>query len=86
MTWFFMFDFTGRNDMGNFPGAKFQNSPGREAFPGGWGTGGSGSGSGSGWGGKSNDGWGQGSGGAYGDVVDPRASCWDSDPKPRRFR
>ncbi|KAM1234373.1 hypothetical protein ACFX13_004034 [Malus domestica] len=75
---------TGRNDMGNFPGAKVQNSPGREAFPGGWGAGGSGSGSG--WGGKSNDGWGQGSGGAYGDVVDPRASGWDSDPKRRRFR
>ncbi|XP_038702098.1 transcription elongation factor SPT6 homolog isoform X2 [Tripterygium wilfordii] len=29
-----------------FPGAKVQNSPGREAFPGGWGTGGSGGGGG----------------------------------------
>ncbi|KAF3442193.1 hypothetical protein FNV43_RR16109 [Rhamnella rubrinervis] len=44
----------GNDGWGNFPGAKVQNSPGREAFPGGWGTGGSGSGNGSGgnsWGG-----------------------------------
>ncbi|TKY62758.1 Transcription elongation factor SPT6 [Spatholobus suberectus] len=51
--------------LSNFPGAKVQNSPGREAFPGGWG----GSGGGSGWGGggannSDNGGWGQGSGGA----------------------
>ncbi|XWS65425.1 hypothetical protein CRYUN_Cryun05aG0111700 [Craigia yunnanensis] len=36
----------GDDGWGNFPGAKVQNSPGREAFPGGWGTAGSGSGSG----------------------------------------
>ncbi|XVF24560.1 hypothetical protein REPUB_Repub13aG0138700 [Reevesia pubescens] len=41
----------GDDGWGNFPGAKTQNSPGREAFPGGWGTGGteSGRGNGSGW-------------------------------------
>ncbi|KAG6744633.1 hypothetical protein POTOM_051270 [Populus tomentosa] len=43
---------------GSFPGAKVQNSPGREAFPGGWGTGGSGGGSGG-----DNGGWGHGNGG-----------------------
>ncbi|XP_050203908.1 transcription elongation factor SPT6 homolog [Mercurialis annua] len=37
----------GDSGWGSFPGAKVQNSPGREAFPGGWGTGGSGNGSGS---------------------------------------
>ncbi|TYH14363.1 hypothetical protein ES288_A06G214100v1 [Gossypium darwinii] len=37
---------------GSFPGAKVQNSPGTDAFPGGWGASGteSGGGSGSGWG------------------------------------
>ncbi|KHG09405.1 Transcription elongation factor SPT6 [Gossypium arboreum] len=42
----------GEDGWGNFPGAKVQNSPGREAFPGGWGGSAgtqSGSGSGSGW-------------------------------------
>ncbi|OAY44576.1 transcription elongation factor SPT6 homolog isoform X1 [Manihot esculenta] len=39
----------GDRSWGSFPGAKVQNSPGREAFPGGWGTGGSDNGS-SGWG------------------------------------
>ncbi|CAL0332811.1 unnamed protein product [Lupinus luteus] len=37
----------GDDGLSNFPGAKVQNSPGREAFPGGWG----GSGGGSDWGG-----------------------------------
>lgn len=64
------------NDDGwsNFPGAKVQNSPGREAFPGGWGSGGSGSGSGwgsntadsGGGGGSSGSGSGWGTGGAGG--------------------
>ncbi|XP_022765684.1 transcription elongation factor SPT6 homolog isoform X1 [Durio zibethinus] len=36
----------GGDGWGNFPGAKVQNSPGREAFPGGWGSGGTESGSG----------------------------------------
>ncbi|KAJ7976530.1 Transcription elongation factor spt6 [Quillaja saponaria] len=65
----------GDGGLSNFPGAKVLNSPGKEAFPGGWGTEGSGGG-GSGWGGNSgsngrggssssnNRGWGQGSGGA----------------------
>ncbi|XP_021296325.1 transcription elongation factor SPT6 homolog [Herrania umbratica] len=54
----------GDDGWGNFPGAKVQNSPGREAFPGGWGGGGneSGSGSGGGWG-ADNSGWGQASAG-----------------------
>lgn len=69
----------GNDGLGNFPGAKVQNSPGKEAFPGGWGAGGSGSGdsswadgggSGSGWAGRAgsndNDGWGQESGGGVG--------------------
>ncbi|KAK6271305.1 hypothetical protein POUND7_008403 [Theobroma cacao] len=57
----------GDDGWGNFPGAKVQNSPGREAFPGGWGGGGneSGSGSGSGWGGGGNES-GSGSGGGWG--------------------
>ncbi|XP_008244088.1 PREDICTED: transcription elongation factor SPT6 [Prunus mume] len=74
--------------LGNFPGAKVQNSPGREAFPGGWGAGGSGSG-GSNWGGGSGSGWGQGSGGAGGwggagandAAADNGTSGWGSDPK-----
>ncbi|KAB2026375.1 hypothetical protein ES319_D06G214500v1 [Gossypium barbadense] len=61
---------------GSFPGAKVQNSPGTEAFPGGWGASGTesggGSGSGSGWGASGTEsgngngsGWG-GSGGGSG--------------------
>ncbi|XP_011041352.1 PREDICTED: transcription elongation factor SPT6-like isoform X3 [Populus euphratica] len=69
---------------GSFPGAKVQNSPGREAFPGGWGTGGSGGGDSvhgtsgggtdngnSGWGNSSKKGGAQsgwGSGGSGGDA------------------
>ncbi|XAR62643.1 hypothetical protein NMG60_11017483 [Bertholletia excelsa] len=46
---------------GSFPGAKLHNSPGREAFPGGWGgsgggSSGSGGGGSSGWGGSNNGG------------------------------
>ncbi|KHN38799.1 Transcription elongation factor SPT6 [Glycine soja] len=51
--------------LSNFPGAKVQNSPGREAFPGGWGGGGGSGGGSSGWGGggggasnSDNGGWG----------------------------
>lgn len=63
----------GNDGWGNFPGAKVQNSPGRESFPGGWGTGvGSGNG-GNSWGGggaTNNDGWGNngssGAGGGWG--------------------
>ncbi|KAK8575678.1 hypothetical protein V6N13_033070 [Hibiscus sabdariffa] len=60
---------------GSFPGAKVQNSPGREAFPGGWGASGtesgSGNGGGSGWGGGGTGGWGasgteSGNGGGWG--------------------
>eukprot|EP00257_Ricinus_communis_P019165 XP_015578078.1 transcription elongation factor SPT6 homolog [Ricinus communis] len=57
---------------GSFPGAKVQNSPGREAFPGGWGTGGSGSGSGS-----VNGNWGHGTGGGS----DKGNSGWGSSLK-----
>ncbi|XP_077219251.1 global transcription factor group B1 [Tasmannia lanceolata] len=75
---------------GSFPGAKVQNSPGREAFPGGWGSSsnanadsgwgagaGAGSGSGSGGGGgKGTSGWVSGSGGGWdsGGLKDPGAS------------
>ncbi|XP_058105794.1 transcription elongation factor SPT6 homolog [Magnolia sinica] len=57
------------NELSSFPGAKVQNSPGREAFPGGWGN--SGSGDGDNWGNGGNDGgsnWGNGgsSGGGSG--------------------
>ncbi|XP_042510385.1 transcription elongation factor SPT6 homolog isoform X2 [Macadamia integrifolia] len=38
----------GDDGWNNFPGAKVQNSPGREAFPGGWGGGGGGSAGGDG--------------------------------------
>ncbi|KAK8480758.1 hypothetical protein V6N13_092320 [Hibiscus sabdariffa] len=58
---------------GSFPGAKVQNSPGREAFPGGWGgtESGRGNGGSSGWGGGGTGGWGasgteSGSGGGWG--------------------
>ncbi|KAI5427479.1 Transcription elongation factor spt6, variant 4 [Lathyrus oleraceus] len=53
----------GDDSLSNFPGAKVQNSPGREAFPGGWGGGASG-GDKSGWGGGASggdkSGWGAG--------------------------
>ncbi|CAI8613763.1 unnamed protein product [Vicia faba] len=56
----------GDDSLSNFPGAKVQNSPGREAFPGGWG-GGASAGDKSGWGGGASDGdksgWGGGASG-----------------------
>ncbi|XP_059462274.1 transcription elongation factor SPT6 homolog isoform X3 [Corylus avellana] len=76
----------GEDGWGNFPGAKVQNSPGREAFPGGWGSGGSGS---------DNGGWGNGSGGADGGNwgaaggndaaagADNRSSGWGTAPSPK---
>ncbi|KAM0990765.1 hypothetical protein ACFX2C_009237 [Malus domestica] len=70
----------GDDGLGNFPGAKIQNSPGREAFPGGWGAGGSGSGGGgSSWGG------GAGSSGndAWGGAADNGTSGWGSDAKKK---
>ncbi|KAF8410945.1 hypothetical protein HHK36_003482 [Tetracentron sinense] len=61
----------GDDGWSNFPGAKVQNSPGREAFPGGWGSGGSGSGGGgSAWGGG-----GSGGGGNWGGAG---SGGWDS--------
>ncbi|XVF82582.1 hypothetical protein PTKIN_Ptkin16aG0061200 [Pterospermum kingtungense] len=68
----------GDDGWGNFPGAKVQNSPGREAFPGGWGSAVTegGSGGGSGWGGD-NGGWGQASAAAN----DNGGSGWGSAPK-----
>ncbi|RDX68890.1 Transcription elongation factor SPT6-like protein, partial [Mucuna pruriens] len=58
--------------LSSFPGAKVQNSPGREAFPGGWGGGGGG--------GNNNDsgGWGQGSGGAGPSDGEHGSSGWGS--------
>ncbi|XP_048228432.1 transcription elongation factor SPT6 homolog [Ricinus communis] len=47
------------SDWGSFPGAKVQNSPGRQAFPAGWGSGGNGSGDGV----ASGSNWGHGTGG-----------------------
>ncbi|KAL1352205.1 hypothetical protein HN51_016203 [Arachis hypogaea] len=68
------------DDLSNFPGAKVQNSPGREAFPGGWG--GSGGGSSSGWGGGNsgddNGGWG---GGAGPSDTDNGGSGWGAGSK-----
>ncbi|XWS74617.1 hypothetical protein CRYUN_Cryun01aG0014000 [Craigia yunnanensis] len=60
----------GDDNWGNFPGAKVQNSPGREAFPGGWDTTGTESGSGNG------SGWGQAS-----TATDNGGSGWGSVPK-----
>ncbi|KAA8517882.1 hypothetical protein F0562_015329 [Nyssa sinensis] len=63
----------GDDGWSSFPGAKVQNSPGREAFPGGWGGSGSGSASasgGAGWGSGRDGGgggsWGGGSSGGGG--------------------
>lgn len=72
----------GDDDLRNFPGAKVQNSPGREAFPGGW----DGSaGDGSGWGGgastSDNNGWGQRSGGAGASEAEHVSSGWEPAPK-----
>ncbi|KAG7962184.1 hypothetical protein I3843_09G052600 [Carya illinoinensis] len=85
----------GEDGWGNFPGAKIQNSPGREAFPGGWGNGGSDRGGSSSWGGdgasgSDNGGWGNGSGSAGGNwsgagandaAPDNRSSGWGTTPK-----
>ncbi|KAM5550549.1 transcription elongation factor SPT6 [Rosa sericea] len=82
----------GNDGLGNFPGAKVQNSPGREAFPGGWGTGGSGSGGGSSWAAGGGSGWGQESGGGSGGwggaaandaAADNEPSGWGSDSKKK---
>ncbi|XP_030926498.1 transcription elongation factor SPT6 homolog isoform X4 [Quercus lobata] len=77
----------GEDGWGSFPGAKVQNSPGREAFPGGWGGSGSGSGSGSGggnsWGGgasgNENAGWGD--AGTNDGGTDNGGSGWGTAPK-----
>ncbi|XP_075639457.1 transcription elongation factor SPT6-like isoform X2 [Castanea sativa] len=79
----------GEDGWGSFPGAKVQNSPGREAFPGGWGGSGSGSGSGSGGGGGNS--WGGGASGnenaGWGDAgtndagTDNGGSGWGTAPK-----
>ncbi|KAL3533413.1 hypothetical protein ACH5RR_006934 [Cinchona calisaya] len=64
----------GEDGLGGFPGAKVENSPGREAFPGGWGGGGSGSG---GWGGSTTDGGSSGGGGGgWGDVGGGGSNGW----------
>lgn len=55
----------GDDGLSNFPGAKIQNSPGKEAFPGGWGSGGSGGG-GNGWSDSGGDGGGGGGWGGSG--------------------
>ncbi|KAK6928905.1 Spt6, SH2 domain [Dillenia turbinata] len=62
-------DGDGNSGWGSLPAAKVQNSPGRESFPGGWGSSESGSGGGN-WGGDggagNTGGWGQESGGGSG--------------------
>ncbi|XP_004309652.1 PREDICTED: transcription elongation factor SPT6-like [Fragaria vesca subsp. vesca] len=81
----------GNDGLGNFPGAKVQNSPGREAFPGVWGTDGSSSGGGSGWAGGGASGWGKESGGGTGGwgggandaAPDNEHSGWGSDSKKK---
>ncbi|CAI9779565.1 unnamed protein product [Fraxinus pennsylvanica] len=66
----------------SFPGAKVQNSPGREAFPGSWGGGSGGGSGGSDWG-NSGGGWGQGSGGGGSDDADAEGgkSGWGGSKK-----
>ncbi|KAH1194513.1 hypothetical protein GmHk_19G055290 [Glycine max] len=64
--------------LSNFPGAKVQNSPGREAFPGGWGGGGSGGGGASN---SDNGGWEQASGGAGPSDGEQGSSGWGSATK-----
>ncbi|CAJ1916922.1 unnamed protein product, partial [Sphenostylis stenocarpa] len=68
--------------LSSFPGAKVQNSPGREAFPGGWGGGSGGWGGGSG-GANNNDGggWGQEIGGTGPSDGDQGSSGWGTAPK-----
>lgn len=81
----------GNDGLGNFPGAKVQNSPGREAFPGVWGTDGSSSGGGSGWAAGGASGWGKESGGGTGGwdggandaAPDNEHSGWGSDSKKK---
>lgn len=72
----------GDDDLRNFPGAKVQNSPGREAFPGGWGGGGA---DGSGWGGGAStsdkSGWGHQSSGAGMNEAEHESSGWEPVPK-----
>ncbi|KAJ1404514.1 YqgF/RNase H-like domain [Sesbania bispinosa] len=71
----------GDDSLSNFPGAKVQNSPGREAFPGGWG----GNSGGSGWGGGAstgdNGGWGHESGGAGPSDAERGSSGWGTGSK-----
>ncbi|KAM4091528.1 hypothetical protein ACJW30_09G142700 [Castanea mollissima] len=73
----------GEDGWGSFPGAKVQNSPGREAFPGGWGGSGSGSGGGNSWGGgasgNENAGWGD--AGTNDAGTDNGGSGWGTAPK-----
>ncbi|KAI5659682.1 hypothetical protein M9H77_28475 [Catharanthus roseus] len=58
----------GKDGWGSFPGAKVENSPGREAFPGSWSGGGKtdGGGSSGGWGGGDNNSNGGGGGSGWG--------------------
>lgn len=80
----------GNEGWSNFPGAKVQNSPGREAFPGGWGGSGSGSG-GNSWGGggtTDSNGWGNASGSGSGSGSGGNVGGWgggagvgNADPK-----
>ncbi|CAK7339903.1 unnamed protein product [Dovyalis caffra] len=74
----------GGEGWGSFPGAKVQNSPGREAFPGGWGTGVSSGGDNGGWGGGAsggdNVGWGRGNGGS----TDGGSSGWGTTTSAKR--
>ncbi|XP_023920120.1 transcription elongation factor SPT6 homolog isoform X1 [Quercus suber] len=73
----------GEDGWGSFPGAKVQNSPGREAFPGGWGGSGSGSGGGNSWGGgasgNENAGWGD--AGTNDAGTENGGSSWGTAPK-----
>ncbi|XP_073222726.1 transcription elongation factor SPT6 homolog isoform X2 [Cicer arietinum] len=64
----------GDDGLSNFPGAKVQNSPGREAFPGGWGGGGASTS-------DSNAGWGRGSGGAGPSDAEHGNSGWGTGSK-----
>ncbi|GAB2295631.1 Transcription elongation factor spt6 [Dionaea muscipula] len=71
----------GENTWQSFPGAKVQNSPGREAFPGGWSSGGGGNNDG-GWGSGGGTSSGGGGGGGWGDKSDNAGWGEDAGGKP----
>lgn len=74
----------GNSSWGSFPGAKVQNSPGKEAFPGGWSSGGGGGnssgdgGGGGGWGDQNNGGADAGNDSGWGSGSKSNSKGWSS--------